>query len=230
MKMTSKFLTLSAILILSTLAMQAQIGFGLLGGVNFQNINGKDSNGDKLENGLLTGFHAGVNVNIPVAPDFYFQPGILYSVKGANNEFFNPPVKASGDYTTTTRLSYVEMPLNLLFRPQLGNGHLLLGFGPYVAYGISGKETTQLNSMSIDRTVKFKNSVADWTDLLENAYYRPFDAGANILFGYEFAMGAFVQMNAQLGLLKINPEYGWISDDQAAYKNTGYGISLGYRF
>ncbi|MDF1560147.1 MAG: outer membrane beta-barrel protein [Bacteroidales bacterium] len=113
MKMKIKFLTLSAILILSSLAMQAQIGFGLLGGVNFQNINGTNSNGDKLENGLLTGFHAGVNVNIPIAPDFYFQPGLLFSVKGAKNEFYNPPTKASGDYTTTTRLSYVELPVNL---------------------------------------------------------------------------------------------------------------------
>lgn len=225
-----KFLTVSAILIVSSLAMQAQIGFGLLGGVNFQNINGKNSNGDKLENGLLTGFHAGVNVNIPIAPDFYFQPGLLYSVKGAKNDFYDSPLKASGDFTTTTRLSYIEMPLNLLYRPQLGNGHLLLGFGPYVAYGISGKETTQLNTNSIERTVKFENSVGLLTALDGNAYYRPFDAGANILFGYEFAMGAFIQMNAQLGLLKINPEYEWISDDETAYKNTGYGLSLGFRF
>jgi hypothetical protein len=230
MTMKNKFLTVSAIIIMSTVAMQAQIGFGLLGGVNFQNINGKNSNGNKLENGLLTGFHAGVNVNIPAAPDFYFQPGLLFSVKGAKNEFFTPDVKASGDYTTTTRLSYVEMPLNLLYRPQLGNGHLLLGFGPYLAYGITGMETTQFNSVSFERPVKFKNSVEGWTDLVENAYYRPFDAGANILFGYEFAMGAFVQLNAQLGLLKINPEYAWISDDQRAYKNTGYGLSFGYRF
>jgi hypothetical protein len=228
--MKIKFLTLSAILILSSMAMQAQIGFGLLGGVNFQNINGKNSSGDKLENGLLTGFHAGVNINIPVATDFYFQPGLLFSVKGAKNEFYNPPAKASGDYTTTTRLSYIELPLNLLFRPQLGNGYLLLGFGPYLAYGITGMETTQFNSSSVERPVKFENAVEGLFDLVENAYYRPFDAGANILFGYEFAMGAFVQLNAQLGLLKINPEYDWISDDQTAYKNTGYGLSLGYRF
>lgn len=226
--MKMKILTLSAILILSSMAMQAQ--FGILGGVNFQNVNGKDGGGDKLSNGLLTGFHAGVNINIPIATNFYFQPGLLYSVKGSMNEFFNPDIKAASDYNTTTRLSYIEMPLNLLYRPQLGNGYLLLGFGPYVAYGILGKETTQLSSISVDRTVKFENSVEGWTDLVENAYYRPFDAGANILFGYEFGMGAFIQLNAQLGLLKINPEYGWINDDERAYMNTGYGLSLGYRF
>ncbi len=228
--MKIKFLTIVTIFILSSLAMQAQIEFGLLGGVNFQNINGKNSSGNKLENGLLTGFHAGLNVNIPVATDFYFQPGLLFSVKGAKNEFFTLDLKASGDFTTTTRLSYIEMPLNLLYRPQLGNGYLLLGFGPYLAYGITGMETTQFSSSSVERPVEYENSVGVLSALDGNAYYRPFDAGANILFGYEFGMGAFVQLNAQLGLLKINPEYSWVSDDQREYRNTGYGLSLGYRF
>jgi len=228
--MKTKLITLSAILIFTTIALQAQIGFGILGGVNFQNINGKDNNGDKLENGLLTGFHAGININIPVAPDFYFQPGLLFSVKGAKNEFFSPPTKAAGDFETTTKLSYVELPLNLLYRPQLGNGYILLGFGPYIAYGIGGKEISDFGSLSYERDVKFSNSAVSLTDWIENAFYKPFDAGANIFFGYELPMGVFLQLNAQLGLLKINPEYSWITDDKRSYKNTGYGLSLGYRF
>jgi hypothetical protein len=185
MKMKTKLLTLSAILIFTTVALQAQLGFGLLGGVNFQNINGKDGNGDKLENALVIGFHAGANVNIPLAPDFYFQPGLLFSVKGAKNDFFSPPVKASSDFSTTTKLSYIELPLNLLYRAQLGEGYILLGFGPYVAYGIGGKENSDFGAISYERGVKFKSSVADMGDLVENAYYKPFDAGANIFFGYE---------------------------------------------
>ncbi|MDZ7634011.1 MAG: hypothetical protein U5L72_06040 [Bacteroidales bacterium] len=88
----------------------------------------------------------------------------------------------------------------------------MLGFGPYVAYGIAGNETTQLNSSSFERPVEFENiCYLIGADLISNAYYRPFDAGANMVFGYEFGMGAFMQLNAQLGLLKINPEYEWIS-------------------
>ncbi len=228
--MKTKFLTLSAIFIFSTIALHSQIGFGLLGGVNFQNINGKDNNGNKLENGLLTGFHAGVDLNIPVAPDFYFQPGLLFSVKGAKNDFFSPGTKASGDFETTTKLSYIEVPLTLLYRPQLGDGFILLGFGPYVAFGIGGSENSEFGSISYNRDVKFKSSVTNLIDLIENAYYRPFDAGANIYFGYEMSMGVFLQLNAQLGLLKINPEYSWASDSKASYKNTGFGLSIGYRF
>jgi hypothetical protein len=228
--MKTKLFTISAVFIFLTIALQAQIGFGLLGGVNFQNINGKDISGNKLKNGLLTGFHAGVNVNILVAPEFYFQPGLLFSVKGAKNDFFSPPTKASGDLVTTTRLSYIEIPLNLLYRPQLGNGYMLLGFGPYFAFGIGGKENSEFGSLSFKRDVKFKNTVTNLGDLLGTAYYRPFDAGANIFFGYELSMGVFLQLNAQLGLLKINPEYSWATDSKASYRNTGYGISIGYRF
>lgn len=229
--MKTKLLSLSAILIFSTIALQAQVGFGILGGINIQNINGDDNSGNKLENGLLTGFHAGININIPVATEFYFQPGLIFSVKGAKNDFFTPDTKASGDYETTTRLSYVEMPLNLLYRPKVGNGYLLLGFGPYIAYGIGGSENSEFPGLgNYERTVKYKNSVDNFTGLIENAYYRPFDAGANILFGYELSMGVFLQLNAQLGLMKINPEYTWLDENESSLKNTGYGISIGYRF
>ena len=45
---------------------KAKMSFGVLGGVNFQNLNGKDVNGDKLENDMILGFHAGVNILIPL--------------------------------------------------------------------------------------------------------------------------------------------------------------------
>jgi hypothetical protein len=232
MKMKTKLLTLSVVLVMSTIAMQAQMGFGLLGGVNLQNINGKDANGDKYENGLMVGFHAGVNVNIPIAPDFYFQPGLLFSVKGAKDNFFNMPTKAANDnYNTTTKISYIEIPLNLLFRPQFGNGHILLGFGPYVAMGIGGNQKFESGTLSYEQKIVFKNEITQnefWD--IDNAYYRRFDAGANIFAGYEMPMGIFLQLNTQLGMLKINPAHSWDTGDKTSYRNTGYGISFGYRF
>ena len=67
-------------------ALQAQdnnrITFGIRAGVNFQNFNGKDSQGDKLKNDMIVGFNTGVNVELPIAPDFVLQPGLLFSIKG----------------------------------------------------------------------------------------------------------------------------------------------------
>jgi hypothetical protein len=76
--MKTRILSVIAILVLSVTALQAQVEFGIVAGPNFQNMVGKDADGDKITNGLLVGFHAGVKANIPFAPDFYFQTGLLF--------------------------------------------------------------------------------------------------------------------------------------------------------
>jgi hypothetical protein len=84
----------------------------------------------------------------------------------------------------------------------------MLGFGPYVAYGISGKQVFEGNSVTYERGVD----------------YNAFDAGANIFVGFELASGIFLQLDTQFGMLDIDP------DENQTAKNTGFGLSLGYRF
>lgn len=220
-------------MILFTMFLQAQekvnpggnTSFGLRSGVNFQNINGKDENGDKLENDLLTGFNIGINAEIPVGVDFYFQPGLLYTIKGAKSK----EVILGQTINGKMKISYLELPLNFLYKPLLGTGHLILGFGPYVALGVNGKATYEGGGSSLDSDIKFKNKVMD-TDSDDFVYIRPLEAGANLLAGYEFGNRVSFQLNAQLGLTKINPEYEGIPDDKTSAKNTGFGFSLGFRF
>jgi len=194
-----------------------KMSFGILGGLNFQNLNGKDIVGDKLENDMKIGYHIGANVRIPIAPEFYFQPGILFSTKGAKDNSTSP--------ANTINLSYIEMPLNLVYKGLLGTGYIILGLGPYFGYGIMG------NVKSDDATtdIEFTNTV-EITDPLTVPYYKAFDAGGNLFFGYELANGISAQMNVQLGMVKINPEYKILSEDKSSIKNTGFGLSLGYRF
>ena len=199
--------------------------FGIRGGVNFQNINGKDQDGNKLSNDLVTRFNFGVNAEIPVGPDFYFQPGLLFTTKGAKNE----QVILGENVISTVRLSYLELPLNLIYKPALGTGHLLLGFGPYIGLGVGGEVKYEEGGLSEQQDVKFKNKVMA-TDADDVAYFKPLDAGANLLAGYEFNNKLSFQLNAQLGLTKINPEYEGSVDDKSSFKNTGFGVSLGYRF
>ena len=117
------------LLVSSAIAQTSEIGktrFAVLGGVNFQNLNGKDMSGDKLENDLIVGYHFGVNAQIPVAPEFYFQPGLQFSTKGAKNTV--------SSLTNTYKLSYIELPLNFVYKGLLGNGYFMIGLGPYLAY------------------------------------------------------------------------------------------------
>jgi hypothetical protein len=190
---------------MSTGTMLAQTSFGIRAGVNFQNLNGKN-NGHDLENGLKTGVNVGVNAEMGIAPDFYFQPGLLFSTKGAND------LMDLDDFSAN--INYLELPLNLVYKPMLGSGKLIAGFGPYFGYAISGK--FKYDDKSED--IKFGNNTED--DL------KPLDIGANLLFGYEFMSKISIQMNAQLGLVNLVPD----GDSDNSVKNTGFGFSLGYRF
>ena len=228
-----KRLGLIAAIVLGALFSQGQektsttggTSFGLRAGVNFQNINGKDDNDDKLENDILTGFNIGINAEIPVGVDFYFQPGLLYSIKGAKSK----DVALGQSFNTTLKISYLEVPLNFLYKPVLGNGHLILGFGPYIAFGVGGEATYEGGGSSLTEKIKFQKTVSN-SDPNDVVYIRPMDAGANMLAGYEFSNKISFQLNAQLGLAKINPEYEGVSNDPSSAKNTGFGVSLGYRF
>ncbi|MDZ4750765.1 MAG: outer membrane beta-barrel protein [Flavobacteriales bacterium] len=200
---------------------KGQEGLAILGGVNFQNLNGKDFEGDKLENDMIIGYHIGVNFAIPVATEFYFQPGVMLSTKGAEDK--------SGDFSVKSNFSYIEVPLNLVYKPALGNGFLVLGFGPYIGYAVMGKVTSELGSESEETDIEFQNTVES-TDSFAVPYARAIDAGANILFGYEMQNGIFLQLNSQFGMLNVNPEDKRITDDKTMVKHTGFGLSLGYRF
>ncbi len=188
--------------------------FGIRAGVNFQNITGKDDAGNKLDNKLKAGFNVGVNAEIPIAPEFYIQPGVLFTTKGA---------KAKGS-DAKINISYIEVPVNFLYKPELGDGHLLLGVGPYIAFGVGGK----VKGGGIDQDIKFKNEVTP-SEAMAAPYLKRIDAGGNLLFGYELSNRFSAQLNAQLGLVKINPKITGVSDN-SKWHNTGFGVSVGYRF
>ncbi|MBI1226695.1 MAG: outer membrane beta-barrel protein [Bacteroidetes bacterium] len=212
----------TALLAVLTIQVQAQ-GLGIRGGVNFQNINGKDALGDQLENDIVAGYHLGVIAEAELVPTFYFQSGLLYSVKGtkSTDDFLGQSI------TSTVKTGYLEVPLHFMFKPALGNGHLILGFGPYVAFGLNGKAKIETGGKNADWDVSFQRTVSA-SDNDETYYQKRFDAGGNLFFGYEFAGGLSVQLNTQLGMIKINPDYEGF-DDKSKYFNTGFGLSAMYR-
>ena len=158
---------------------------------------------DKFDYKLKTGFNAGVNAEIPVGIDFYLQPGLLFSTKGAKANVGDGKIN----------LSYLELPVNFVYKPELGEGRMVLGFGPYAAYAIGGK------TKDPDSDIEFGDQPDEW---------KRFDAGANLLAGYEFSNKLSFQLNAGLGLIRLNNRAD--DDTKSSLKNTGFGVSLGYRF
>jgi len=206
MKKTMMVLLLSLLVGGSTLFAQ---GLGLRAGLNFQNLTG-----DGVEDGkMVPRFNIGVDYEIAVAPDFYFAPGLLFASKGSKSEW------EGVDVEETMTLNYLEVPLNLVYKPVLGSGNLIVAFGPYLGYGLGGKYKLEGSeggvSASVEEDITFGSN--------EDEDLKPLDVGANIGFGYMFGAGLSLQFNTQLGLVNISH-----GDD--AVKNTGFGLSLGYRF
>lgn len=185
---------------------------GITGGVNWNNINGKTSSGDNLDNKVKTGFNGGVNVEFPVSNGFYLQPGVEYRQKGSQ--------LSNGNKLS---LAYVDVPLNFIYKPSLGMGSMLLGFGPYIGFGIHGNVKSPNGT---ERKVSFDNDYS--LSEAEDLQFKKLDAGANFMIGYEFKSKLSAAVKAQLGLIDINPDTE-ISGDETRYRNTGFGLSLGYR-
>ena len=172
----------------------------------------KNAVGDKLDNNLKTGFHAGLNVEIPLQNGFYIQPGVEYRQKGAEMD--------NGNKLT---LSYIDLPVNFLYKAPMRNGGVLLGFGPYVGFGMNGDVKAQDDSK---RKVSFSNAYS--ATEAEDLQFKKLDAGANFMAGYEFRNKISATFKAQLGLIDINRDTE-IAGDKTSYRNTGFGFSLGYR-
>lgn len=188
-----------------------QAKFGIVAGPNFSSATTKNTvgNSGKETGDLIVGLRAGVTADLPLADEFFIGTGLLYSGRGnKDNDNFK------------THLSYLQIPINFLFKPEVGNGFLNLGAGPYVAYGVGGKHKGTLGSLS-----------AEWKafDDASNAIDRKlkrFDAGLGIVAGYEMKAGLYLGINADLGLVNAFDN----TDNDRSWKNTSFGVSVGYKF
>lgn len=181
------------------LGVQAQSGvdFQVRAGANFNTINTDPDSDNKIK----PGFHVGVDVGLPIAEEFYIQPGVLFSMKGAKYDAAN----------TSVSLNYIEVPVSFMYKGALGQGRFLLGVGPYVGFGLSGKNKNDIADFDID--------FGDADNELKRL-----DFGGNITAGYEFSNRFLAQLNFQLGMSDMS------NVDAVKQKNTGFGVSVGYRF
>lgn len=117
--------TFSLLLIFAGLFVQAQdFGYGILGGVNFSNLdNFADEDGESL-----VAFHAGIIAEIPVADKFSFEPSVVYSVEGETVSTDN------GDFDL--QVTYLNIPVHMKY-------YIFDGFsvhaGPMIQFYLSGE-------------------------------------------------------------------------------------------
>lgn len=206
-----KKVLLSAVAMLIAGLSFGQVKWGVVAGPNFSSSTVK-AGGDKETSDLLIGVRAGVTADLPLADEFFIGTGLLYAGKGGKN-------KDNSDFKTT--LSYLQLPILFTYKPQVGSGNLVLGVGPYLAYGIGGKHKGGIGNLTGD--------LKAFDD--ESGVYKlkRFDAGAGIQVGYELPQGLYFGLNTDLGLVNVASE-STVAGQDFSWKNTSFGVSVGYKF
>ncbi|TAN14761.1 MAG: PorT family protein [Chitinophagaceae bacterium] len=198
-------LLMGGITLLTVNTADAQVSYGVKLGPDFSSMTSKVG-GSKETTKMIAGFAGGVYANLPIAPQFYIQPSLMYEGKGGKDK--STDVK--------TRLNYLTLPIDFLFKPEMpnGSGSWIVGIGPYFGYGLSGK----ISSVSRD---PFK-------DYGGGASLKRFDAGANVQLGYEMANGFNIALNTELGLVNILNNGATSGGSGNTAHNTSFGVTLGY--
>ncbi|WP_183568588.1 porin family protein [Mucilaginibacter sp. SP1R1] len=218
------------LLIMTGVVAQAQIKIGEVAGIGFSNISEKSADGDKANTQNMPGLRVGLTADVPLTGDFYIQPGLFYARKGFKQE-------SGGFYGAAINLQvkadYIELPVNLLYKRKLGMGHLLLGAGPYLAYGTGGNWKSDGDIVLGDirskgeGSVAFRNNGSIRNDS-EYIYGRPVDYGFTAILGYEFREHFTLQLNGIFGLANLIPSFNG-SQLGGHLRNRGSGITIGYK-
>ena len=157
----------------------------------------------------------GVNYNMPIAEQFSIQPALNFVQKGYKYK----ETDVNYVYSDEIRINYLELPLNVIFRPKMSGVQFFIGAGPSLAFALSGKEKENDNGVIDEYDLSF-GSNEDEDDL------KAVDFGFNFLTGIELTNGLNFSINYNLGLTNLIPGSGV----DGSVKNNYAGFKIGYTF
>jgi hypothetical protein len=235
--MTKKKILFTFAALSISFAAMSQARVGIKGGWNLSNIT-IDNAGNTKNSRSLSGFNVGAIVDLPLVPSILsFQPGVFYTTKGTKAEtgdrnnvsLTNPFVKHS------INPSYIEVPLNFIGKiPLSDNVRLFAGVGPYFAFGVAGKDKTEVmtvagtsvtssTSIKWDEDTPFNNGDTHqgWNK------FKRFDWGGNVQVGAEIS-NFLIAAQYGIGFAKVRSGQSNSTDDKN--KNRVFSVSVGYLF
>ena len=128
-----RFLLLTGI-VCSVLSAEAQVHYGIKGGLNLSDIGGADAGDNKMK----IGYHIGGFVKVPVADQFSVQPELVFSAQGFS-------IKEDGD-NSKLNANYINLPL--LASYSFGKG-LYAEAGPRLGFLLSAKVRNEGESTNV---------------------------------------------------------------------------------
>lgn len=206
----------------------AQFRLGLRGGAQLTDMRNKPDDRSNLDDvtKLQFGYQLGVVFDYSLNNVLFFQPAIQLNRKGLKLEEKYQSLNLQ--YTFQSTPLYVEVPFLVGIRFGVKELKLFGMAGPYVAYGIGGKNTTELKNLNNNTFIYQNESAIRWGDkntIGDPKDLRPLDFGLTVSAGLEFN-------NFQIGAF-YSPGFTNIAPDGSAFLgvsnrkiyNTAVGIN-----
>ena len=202
--MKKLILMVVAVAAMATTSAFAQLQFGAKVGANLSNFAVSEGDGPDMK----IGFNLGATVDFGFTDELFLFSGLELTQKGAKESF---------DYgekvTVKYRPLYLQIPIHIAYKFDLGSVKIVPEAGPFLAIGIAGKIVSDAKDSD---SVNFFDKEEGFTD-------KRFDLGIGAGVGVEF--GQFgVKLGYDYGLMNI------IDDDDVSIKNTNLYLSVGYKF
>ncbi|MDR1984769.1 MAG: PorT family protein [Prevotellaceae bacterium] len=130
-----KKIIIIAITLFIALESDAQFKIGVKGGWTFENFNISGSVGKQLKKGNSVSWDLGIVTQANLAGGLYLQPELLYTSQKIK-------IKDSSS-AKKPKLTYLQVPVNLLYKIKLEAISPFIEAGPYIGYAISRNDISK---------------------------------------------------------------------------------------
>lgn len=201
----------------------SQVSIGIQGGATWANPSIKAPTGLTYESNSRTSFQAGLMFDVPLGDGgLRIMPELKYADK-MHGFSTNVTLPGQGNFTYAgkSNISYLELPVHLAYAFG-GDTKIIIGAGPYVAYGLSGKNEYTI-STSAGTVTSAKEDIQFGSGASE---IKRMDLGASGMAGILLQNGFMVKVNYGLGLTNLYSA----NTNGASYKQKYLGASVVYFF
>lgn len=223
MKRLLSVLIICAVALSASYTSNAQIKFGIKGGLNLTNLSGSAVKDVKNIFSTYTGFHGGLALNIGLPLGFAIQPEVLYSQNGVKiNPEILGQVGAVGAVSASIASGAIQVPIGIQWGIELGPVRPFVQAVPYISFPVAHMVKAKVAGQDIN--------VEEWNDM-----FKSFDYGAGLGIGvdvwkiqvsakYNWSFGSYVKSDTE----QVNNLLEDLSLDDT--KLSGFELSLGIFF
>ncbi len=220
-------------LICSTILSRGQFTVGVSAGSNLSAMTVYRRDLSTFRINPVIGYNVNLIAQYKLNSSLALWSGLTINQKGFNQHikyYYRPGLDSTADMTS--RLTYLDLPIYLIFNTNLNQTKIFYGIGPYLSYGLYGKITTEItgrNDVSITDNMKWNKSYDYISSDLVKSY------GYTNLKRIDFGIGTMAGITIRNFMFTASYKYGlnnimWEYSQDEKMANSSLSISIGYFF